>query len=936
MNADSGSRMSAIVVFAVLAVGVLSASQPPGAPARFGVDLWGESEGLPQSRIRAITQTRDGYLWFGSGSGLVRFNGASFKTFDVGAGGLRDDEVLALAEDERGLWIGTHSGGASVLKAGRFRTYSSADGLADDIVTGFDQDAQGNLWIATPRGVNLRSDRLSAPFRLDKGSESLVPGLCARCLGAVMVSTNSHVYRLTGERFEAVAGIVEPADGDVERILGTRDGALWIGFSGSLVKRWKDGRLSVYRWKGARPRQVTALYEDPRGRVWAAVGGTLYWWRGERFEAVPLEDSGIDLGIIHSIYVDRENNVWLGRQSSGVARLQVKQLSTVTVQDGLPNSNTRTVFEDSRGTVWIGVVAGFARYRDGTATPYTQFEGRGLRTVRAFAEDRAGHVWIAAGPELLEWSHNRLVRVRGWSGSATIRVLYRDPGGAMWVGTDGDGVFRQSGGAFEHFRARDGLGGNAIRAIATDGDGNTWISVLGQGVVRYAGGCFHGWSTADGLASDRVAAIHAEPDGTLWFATRRGLSRFKNGRFFTYPAKSGLTAGFLYSILDDGRGGFWFGSAAGLLRVSRSELNEYADGKLQRLTMVGYGTADGMKTRACNVGNQPVAWRTAAGLLLFSSLDGAVVVDAARLSPNRFIPPVRIEQVTLNGREQVLEGPVKAPVGAGEVEIHYAALTYLTPGKVRFKYKLEGIDDDWVEAGSRRFAHYANLRSGEYRFRVIAGNLDGAWNQTGATYGFFLKPHFYETRPFLAALVAALALISWMSFRLHLHGVKARYSAVLAERNRISQDLHDTLTQNLAGIALRLDSIHMQLDDLPEDLRRRLALACALTRYSLAEARRAICDLRSDDLDRRELAEAVPEIVDRLASGTAIQTHTCRTSRRAAAGCFRRSPSPPCRASPPTRWYTATAPARRTPPNTLAAASRRWSRACPPPTVPPT
>lgn len=333
-----------------------------------------------------------------------------------------------------------------------------------------------------------------------------------------------------------------------------------------------------------------------------------------------------------------------------------------------------------------------------------------------------------------------------------------------------------------------------------------------------------------------------------------------------------MLTNFVYSLLDDGRGNFWFSCGQGLFRVSKAELAAVARGELRRVTSFDYGIKDGMKTRACNPGNQPTAWRAADGALLFCTLQGLVVAEPTRLTASAFVPPVYVERVLINKEPQPVIGESYVPLGAGEVEIHFAALSYLEPERMRYKYRLAGYDHDWVEAGTRRFAYYANLSPGRYRFQVQAGNADGPWNETGATVAFYLQPRFYQTQLFLALLVLALILAAGLLYRLRVHELKTQYSAVLAERNRIAGEIHDTLAQNLAGIALQLDSVTLQLADVPASLRERLDQACNLTRYSLAEARRSVTDLRSDDLERRELAAALPEIAGRLTATAALQT----------------------------------------------------------------
>jgi signal transduction histidine kinase/ligand-binding sensor domain-containing protein len=868
------SRCLLLLCFASISEWAAGANALLPQASSYGVDFWREAEGLPQSRVRAIAQTRDGYLWLGTDGGVVRFNGAGFTAFTVETGSLKDNEVWALQEDDEGaLWIGTYAGGITRLKDGRFKTFTTADGLPDDVVTHIAKDSAGDLWISTLSGVCRYSrgtfTRLAAADAFAGGNFGAI---CAHSSNQVFAATASSVLRFVGGHFEPLPGIVEDRDGAIEQLTCAGDGSLWIGFRNAVIKRWNKGNLTTYRSKHNQTPQITMLFEDPSRNIWAAFGQRLHKLRDGRFEPVLIEEDKTDLGIVYSLHVDREGSIWAGLQSNGLARLRVKELSTISTREGLPNDSARSVFQDHQGAVWIGTASGIGRLKDGHVVSYTEHDGRRLGPIRSFAEDSQDRLWVASGKDLLLLKNGRLSRFPGWETRSEIEVIYRDAGGRMWVGTDGDGLYRFRGPTFENYRDRDGLPGNRIRALFNDRQGALWISAFGGGVSRYADGQFTNFNASAGLAGNRVSAIHEDERGTLWFATRGGLTRLKDGKFFSYRSSSGLLVDFVYSILDDDRGNFWFNCAQGLFKVSKQELSDFAEGRIRKITSLSYGVRDGMKTRAGNVGNQPAAWKTNDGTLLFSSMKGVVVVVPGRLQSSHFIPPVHIESVTVNKQKQQLNWEPRLPQGAGEVAIDYAALSYLDPEKVRFKYRLEGFDTDWVDAGARRFAYYANLPPGSFRFHVIAGNVDGSWNEQGAAFGFYLTPHFYQTRPFLAVVGAGAVLLGWLLYRLRMHELKARYSAVLAERNRISQDIHDTFAQNLTGIALHLDSMTMQLDDVPDGLRESIDEACNLTRYSLAEARRALTDLRSDELERSELHTVLPELTRRLVGSAVVRT----------------------------------------------------------------
>ena len=350
-----------------------AASGFPAAEPSYGVDLWREAEGLPQSRVRAIVQTHDGYIWLGTDGGAVRFNGVGFKAFTVETGDLRDNEVWALQEDdENALWIGTYGGGLTRLKDGRFKTFTTSDGLPDDIVTRIEKDSSGDLWIATSSGFSRyshgRFTRIETPGRPAVTGRDTI---CARSSGGVFVSTGSAVLHLADGRFEPIGRLVGKGDGSIDRLTCAADGSLWIGFANGAIRHWKDGRADTFTPQHGLATQITLLYEDPTGGVWAGVGRTIYRLQNGRFERLSVEDERADLGAVYSMHVDREGSIWVGLQSNGLARLRVKQIMTLPAPQGVPDDIARCVFQDRRGDVWVGTTNGFGRYREGRLLAHT-------------------------------------------------------------------------------------------------------------------------------------------------------------------------------------------------------------------------------------------------------------------------------------------------------------------------------------------------------------------------------------------------------------------------------------------------------------------------------------------------------------------------------------------------------------------------------------
>lgn len=770
------TALLSLVLFVIALSPVAAAGLDPKTPViHYGVDFWGDAEGLPQSRVRSIIQTRDGYLWLGTAGGVVRFDGATFTVFGVQTGTLKDNEVFSLLEDDDGgLWVGTFSGGLTLIKDGRSTTFTVSDGLPDDVIRELAKDGSGNIWIRTAQKVCRYSHGTFTTFATKDGlATDFITALCADRSQGVFVAAGHAVYHFVDGKFVVLNGIIDDRDGRTDRLACGHDGSLWVGFEDQVVKKWNNGVLTTYTGENNFSPRYADIYQDADGIVWAGSRDGLYRLINGKFEHFS-DDTRISSAGVSSMCADREGSLWVGLEVGGLARLRKTKVTTLTQEEGLRSDSTRTVFQDSKGAIWIGTVGGFSRLSNGVLTNYTEFGGRPIPIVTSIGEDKEGNLWIGAGGTLLVMKDGQLASPPSWRRVFDIKVVYGDPEGRMWIGTDGNGLFRFEQGNMTVFRVRDGLGSDQIRAILYDRQGAIWVATNGGGVSRYREGRFTTYTVRDGLANNRVLGIHEDENGALWFATRSGLSRFKRGRFFNYGAEAGLLASFVHGILDDGKGNFWFSGDQGIFRVSKADLNAFAEGKIRKISPISIGVKDGMKTTACVAGVQPTNCKTKEGQLLFCTLKGMVAIDPDRMFSNNLIPPVYIESVAINKKTRPLGRDARIAPGEGEVEISYTALSYLAPERVRFKYLLEGFDKEWVDAGTRRSAHYASLPPGKYRFQVIACNADGVWNTQGDSFSFDLLPHFYQTIWFYMLCGLALPVFVLAVHGLRVHQLKLR------------------------------------------------------------------------------------------------------------------------------------------------------------------
>ena len=424
--------------------------------------------------------------------------------------------------------------------------------------------------MGTASGAARYSHGVFTRFTTGDGlTDNSVTAICADSSQGILLATGAHLHRFVDGKFYSVNGLVEAGDGQLDHLVSGSDGSVWLGFRNAVVKKWKNGSVSTFTPPENFTGRINQLYEDPRGTLWLAQQQWLARLRDGKFESVPLGDGGgTSLGVVYSVFIDREDNVWVGFQSSGLARLTTKQLFTISAAEGLPNESTRSVFEDSRGTLWIGTVNGLVGFKNGNTSTHLNLDGSSIGAVRSIAEDADGNIWIGADQDLLVLRQGRLRKLPGWNRASEIRVIYRDPRGHMWVGTNGEGLFEfaNANSSARHYGTQDGLADDQVRAILSDRNGALWISTHSQGISKYLNGRFVTYTTKEGLANNRVTASHEDDEGALWFATRGGLSRFKDGKFFTYTTESGMLVNFVYSMLDDERGNFWFSCAQGLFR----------------------------------------------------------------------------------------------------------------------------------------------------------------------------------------------------------------------------------------------------------------------------------------------------------------------------------------------------------------------------------
>jgi diguanylate cyclase (GGDEF)-like protein/putative nucleotidyltransferase with HDIG domain len=767
---------------------------PEKAITQYTHDGWQTEQGLPQNTVPAAVQTRDGYIWLGTELGLVRFDGVHFTVFDEGnTPEIKSNIVVALVEDhQRRLWIGTQGGGLTCLQDGKFTTYTTANGLSNDSVLSLYEDRQGNLWIGTDGGgLDRFQDGRFTVYTTKTGLvNDAVFSIAEDAQGTLWIGTHAGLDRLKDGVFTTYTTKDGLKNGYVKSVHEDRQGRLWVATVGGGLSQLNGNRFTTYTTKdGLSSDEVWTLHEDSQGSLWIGTSGGLDRFKDGRFEAYTSKQ-GLSDDEVWSILDDREGNLWVGTSSGGLNRLQDGEFTTFSSQEGLSKDFVLPVYEGQDGSLWVGTAgAGLNRIKDGKITTYTSKNGLSNDFVFSIAGDRDGNLWIGTRKGLDRFKDGKFTAYTMAQGlpNNIVIVTYVDPKGNLWIGGRG-GLSRFQNGKFITYTCKDGLSNEFVISIEADRDGSLWIGTGGGGLNRLQDGKFTAYTRKQGLSSDVVMTTYEDAEGSLWIGTQNGgLNRFKDGKFTAYRMRQGLFDDAIFRILEDERGNLWMSSNRGVFHVSKQELNDFAAGKIARINSVGYGTSDGMKSKECNGGYQPAGWKTRDGRLCFPTMKGVSIIDP-KLRMDNVRLPVLVEKVGLGGRLVDPSAVVPLPPETSRLDFYYTALGFRAPQKIRFKYKLEGFDKDWMEVGPRRVAYYTNLPPGHYRFRLMAAEGDDKWTEADAPCALYLAPRFYQTAWFYG-LCAVLGLSVLVGIRLmdeqkHAENVAALHLRVIEALSR--------------------------------------------------------------------------------------------------------------------------------------------------------
>jgi diguanylate cyclase (GGDEF)-like protein len=782
-----------VFVFLLLAIIALPSFALDKKPlASYSREVWTTRDGLPHNQVSAIAQTPEGYLWFATWEGLVRYNGQDFRIFTPQiVPALKDHGIRYVSVGNQGrLIVSTSRGGIAVMQKDAWRNYSKTDGLAQDETVAAIEDAQNAIWVAHE----------------NKGLSRIDPQGSIQTFGAKQGLPSERMYSIYLDQNKIV----------------------WAGTGDGLVRVENNRIQSFGEADGLPAGSVYAILAAPEGGLYLGTHHGLYLARNGKFNKISPDFPN---EAIISLSLDGESNLWMGTVNRGILRYGKRGLENLNAVNGLPNNRVGVLFHDRETNIWAGTNAGLVRLADTPFVTYDNYRGLTDNYVRAIAQTNDGAMMIGTsrGLNLLQdekiraiqddpslkddailslvalkdggiWAGMYSTGLINWKDGAVrervgsdspifgtqVRALLEDSKGYLWIGT-AKGLYRKKGKELKRFGITEGLPRDFILSLHESKSGLLWVGTS-DGLATIEGEKVTSIDLMQYLSSQDVFGFSEDADGTMWLATDRAVLRIKNGKTTAIGTKNGLPVATIFQIIADTYGNFWLTSNRGVIYVKRAEMEAVAEGKSQRLNAVSFAEADGMASAQCNGGAGPAALRAKDGSIWVATAKGVSVVQPDELARYQLAPPpVVIENVLVDDQSTDADGELLLPSDTRKLEMAYVSLSYRTPEQIRYRYQLEGFDDEWIEREQLRNVQFTNLPPGRYTFKVSASQRGGPWSPDSASLAFEIKPKFYQRVWFFPLVSLLLAFLLYGIYRARVNQLEARereLSSIVADRTR--------------------------------------------------------------------------------------------------------------------------------------------------------
>ena len=802
-------RRAAIVLGLLVAACDCSFALNPSLDlTQYAHTAWTVRGGYSAGTAFAMAQTPDGYLWLASEFGLFRFDGVRFIAWQPPTGQHLPNKPYSLLVTHDGvLWIGTYAGLVS-WNGGKLTGYPE---IGEAFVTSLLEDRDGTVWAGTleqqGRLCAIRSGHAQC-YGQDGAFGGFVWSLGEDGSGSLWAGADSGLWQWKPGLPKRYA--MGKRIGDLSN---TDDGRLLIGMRGAGLKQVVSENVEAYAIRSAtNPNELlpdrdvnsNKLLRDRDGGLWIGTDerGLIHVHHG-RTDIFRRSD-GLSGDIIAGLFEDREGNIWVSTAGGGFDRFRELPVTTVSMQQGLPNPAATSVVAATNGNIWVATRNGLTRRNNEQITIFDRASGLPDDFVQSLFEDNRGRIWVFAHG-LVYFNGQRFVPVNGVP-SDEVYSIAGDNAGNLWL-SGNRGLSHLHEGHLVETLPWSALGRRQQAKVILSDQGGLWLAFWqGGGVLYFKDGHVRAsYTAAEGLGKGPVAGLRLDRDKAVWAATQiGGLSRIKDGHVATLTTSNGLPCDTIHWTAEDDNGSLWLYTACGLVRITRNELDTWINEPKRRIETTVWDASDGVMPLGAPSSFGPTFAKSTDGKLWFLPGQEVAVVDPRHLAFNKVPPPVHIEQVRANGKPYQLKQGMRLPANVRDVWIGYSALSLVAPEKVHFKYKLEGQDPDWKEVVNDREVQYSNLAPRNYRFRVIASNNSGVWNEQGDTLEFSVAPAYYQTNWFRALFVAVFLAGIWGVYRMRMYHLAREFEMHLEgrvdERLRIARDLHDTLLQSFQGL----------------------------------------------------------------------------------------------------------------------------------------
>jgi signal transduction histidine kinase/ligand-binding sensor domain-containing protein len=834
------------------------------APIEMHHMSWTAREGAPQMVI-AMTQTQDGWLWLGNNNGLFRFDGVRFERYAEPGHTLPATAIATLSTFNDGaLWIGYRYGGISVLSGGQLRHYNQRDGLpASAGVWGLEHDGAGRLWAATSKGLfHLDGQRWIAADAAFAVPTTFYKTLLRDRSGNLWAQGDEGVYRLPAAANQFIKATPDNGTGVV---LEAPDGSVWS---------WNAPRASLRRLTqttgGATPANrdihgnAASLLLDSHGDVWVGrMNGLEYHTLREVQQSGP--EQGLSGSRVGAMFEDREGNVWIST-ATGIDRFRRKRIAAVTLPVA---TDIYPLATDAEGGVWVGrfhVMPG----AQGSFAVKPAWPGPavnwGIDPVTVH-RDRAGVLWLAPYGELWRKAGQTLRRMPMPQRDGMIISMTTDAEGTLWAAVRSHGLYRlRPDGVWQHMADATGLADQTPGVVVHSPQQGLWLGYSQSRVLQFQHGQWRWYGAADGLALGMTQAIHLKGPH-VWVGGESGVALGHNGRFIAVGGADGVSFEGVSGIVELDNGDVWLNAVNGLFHIEAAEVARLKATRGYRVRYERLDNLDGLVGNAPARVPVPSMIQASNGQLWLATTTGAFRLDPSQRPTSAPAAPVQIRALGQPGQLKPAQDGQRLAENTTALQIDYTALALAMPERVAFRYRLDGVDQEWQQAGARRTAYYNNLGPGAYRFSVQATNYQGVWGDQATTLRFSIAPTVTQSWWFKALCALLLLAACWMLYRWRLRTfagqVAARLQERTRERERIARELHDTLLQSVQGMILH---VHAAVLGLPSREPARLMIEQALQQADdvLLEGRDRVRDLRASEPDQQDLALAIDSAGRRL------------------------------------------------------------------------